>query len=106
MGRASRLRPVRLAQKLLQIRNALDLSQNEMVSRLGFTETLYREDISAFERGKREPPLPLLLAYARAVGISTDVLIDDEMDLPGRLLKAPKSAGIKRKPAVRTKRRR
>jgi len=106
MGRASRLRPVRLAEKLLHIRSALDLSQNEMVSRLGFTETLFREDISAFERGVREPPLPLLLAYARAVGISTDVLIDDEMDLPNKLLKAVKLTAVKRKPVPRTKRKR
>lgn len=106
MGRASRLKPVCLAEKLLQIRSALDLSQNEMVSRLGFSETLYREDISAFERGVREPPLPLLLAYARAVGISTDVLIDDEMDLPNKLLKAAKLTRVKRKRTSRTKRRR
>jgi hypothetical protein len=31
---------------------------------------------------EREPPLLLLLAYARLVGISTDVLIDDELELP------------------------
>jgi hypothetical protein len=42
--------------------------------------------ISGYERGEREPPLPVLLLYARLVRISTDVLIDDEMDLPKRLL--------------------
>ena len=38
--------------------------------------------ISNSEQRKREPPAMLLLAYARLVGISTDVLIDDKMDLP------------------------
>jgi transcriptional regulator with XRE-family HTH domain len=43
--------------------------------------------ISEYERGKNEPPLKILLFYARAVNISTDVLIDDEMDLPASLPK-------------------
>ena len=33
-----------------------------------------------FELGTREPPLPVLLAYAKLVDISTDVLIDDSID--------------------------
>ena len=82
MGRASRTKPARLAEKLLQIRTALGLSQNEMISRLGLTEELLREEISAFERGVREPPLPVLLRYARTAGVYVDVLIDDELDLP------------------------
>jgi len=32
--------------------------------------------------GTREPPLPILLRYARLAGISTDVLIDDDLKLP------------------------
>jgi hypothetical protein len=31
--------------------------------------------------GRREPPLMVLLAYAKLVGISTDVLIDDKLNL-------------------------
>jgi transcriptional regulator with XRE-family HTH domain len=88
MGRGARQKPDRLAEKLLQIRIALGLSQNEMISRLGLTDELLREEISAFELGKRQPPLRVLLEYARSVGISTDVLIDDEMNLPEKLLKA------------------
>ncbi len=79
------MRPVRLAEKLLQIRTALGLSQNEIISRLGLGDALIREDVSAFERGVREPPLPILLKYARIAGVSTDVLIDDELNLPERL---------------------
>ena len=85
MGRTSREKPARLAEKLTQIRNALDLSQSELLGRLGLTERLNRDDISKYERGVREPSLLVLLRYARAVNISTDVLIDDELDLPAKL---------------------
>ena len=87
MGRTSREKPARLGEKLLQVRNALGLSQNEILSRLGLTERLSRDDISKYERGVREPSLLVLLRYARAAGISTDVLIDDELNLPARLRK-------------------
>ena len=85
MGRSSREKPARLAEKLVQIRLALGLSQNEILSRLMLTERLNRDDISKYERGAREPSLPVLLRYARAVNVSTDVLIDDELDLPAKL---------------------
>lgn len=85
MGRGARERPKRLAEKLTQIRLRLELSQNEMVSRLRLTGELTREVVSAFELGTREPPLPTLLRYARVAGVSTDVLIDDELDLPESL---------------------
>ena len=82
MGKAKRMKPERLTEKLLQVRESLGLSQSEMVERLGFSDLFSRNYISAFELGTREPPLPFLLAYARLIGISTDVLIDDELDLP------------------------
>jgi len=85
MGRTSREKPARLAEKLVLIREALGLSQNEMLSRLGLTERLNRDDLSKYERGVREPSLPVLLHYARAANVSTDVLIDDELDLPAKL---------------------
>ena len=86
MGRSSRPKPERLAAKLLQIRNALNVSQAEMVKRLDYPK-IHPAHVSGYERGDREPPLPVLLRYARLVKISTDVLIDDEMDLPARLRK-------------------
>lgn len=85
MGRASREKPARLAEKLLQIRTALGLSQNGMLRRLGIAEKGYRNYISDFENGVREPSLPVLLKYARLVGVSMDVLVDDELDLPEQL---------------------
>ena len=87
MGTKPRIRPERLAEKLFEIRNALGLSQSEMLRHLGVEDLIVFKQISAYEMGKREPPLPILLQYARAAGISTDVLIDDEMDLPEKLPK-------------------
>ena len=81
MGRSSRPKPERLAAKLLQIRNALDISQVEMVKRLDYPK-IHPAHVSGYERGEREPPLPVLLRYARMAGVSTDILIDDELDLP------------------------
>ena len=85
--RAARLKAERLGEKLLQIREALGISQSEMLRRLGFEDALFYNRISDYELGKREPPLPILLQYARVAGVSTDVLIDDEMNLPERLPK-------------------
>jgi len=87
---AARMRSERLAEKLLQIRNALGLSQTEMLRRLGFEDTLVYNRISDFELGKREPPLPVLLQYARVAGVQMEVLADDELDLPEKLPSGPK----------------
>jgi len=51
----------------------------------GLEDELDRANISNYELGEREPALYVILKYARAVGISTDVLIDDELDLPAKL---------------------
>jgi transcriptional regulator with XRE-family HTH domain len=86
---APRQKPERLAEKLKQIREALGLSQDGMLERLGLADEFFRSRISAYELGNREPPLPVLLKYARLIGVSTDVLIDDELDLPAKLPKHP-----------------
>ena len=85
MGGAARIRPKRLPEKLRQIRLALGLSQTEMLKRLGYENRIAYHRISNYELGTGEPPLPVLLAYARLAGVSTDVLIDDESDLPSKL---------------------
>lgn len=89
MARGARLKPDRLSEKLIQVRMSLGLSQNELIRELGVDLTQNR--ISEYEIGKGEPPLPVLLKYARLVGISTDVLIDDELDLPAKLPAKPKN---------------
>jgi transcriptional regulator with XRE-family HTH domain len=103
---APRRKPERLAEKLLQIRLFLGLSQDGMLRRLDLADELIRSRISEYELGKREPDLPVLLKYARCVGISTDVLIDDEMDLPERLLKVSKQGTARSKSVARSKRKR
>lgn len=83
MGEKARPKPKRLAEKLLQIRVRLGLSQNELIRHLGVELTQNR--ISDYELGIGEPSLPVILRYARLVGLSTDFLIDDELDLPTKL---------------------
>jgi transcriptional regulator with XRE-family HTH domain len=88
MGSASRREfhsPKRLASKLLRIRQELGLSQNEMIKALGSPERVLQSSISGYELGVREPPLLILLRYAHIARVSTDVLIDDKLDLPDRL---------------------
>jgi transcriptional regulator with XRE-family HTH domain len=94
MGRKPRLKPERLAEKLRRIREALGLSQSEMWTHLGVEDLIWSKQISTYELGTNEPPLPILLRYARAANVSTDVLIDDELDLPEKLpARTVKSSG-------------
>ncbi len=96
MGRVTRPQPKRLAEKLLQIRTGLELSQNEMIRQMGLSEELRREEISDFERGRRVPSLLVTLHYARAFGVYVDVLIDDELELPqkGKAKRKTKSSRV------------
>jgi len=85
MGANPRVRPKRLAEKLRYIRASLDLTQAELLRKLDIEGLATQSKISEFESGKREPSLIILLQYARAVNVSTDVLIDDRLDLPAKL---------------------
>jgi transcriptional regulator with XRE-family HTH domain len=96
MGHA-RPRPSRLAEKLLQIRNALGLSQTEMHRRLGVEDLIEYNSISKYELDRNEPPLMILLEYARVANVYVDVLIDDALDLPDRLPSPTKSEGVRRR---------
>jgi transcriptional regulator with XRE-family HTH domain len=72
--------PLHLASKLTNLRNDLGLSQGEIATRLGVKD---RASISGYERGEREPPLPVLLEYARLVpGVTMEILVDDKLTLP------------------------
>jgi transcriptional regulator with XRE-family HTH domain len=96
MGKKPRRRPQRLCEKLSAIRNARGLSQSQMVKRLD-VEGIVASQISEFETGKREPSLIVVLQYARAAHVSTDVLIDDELDLSDKPGSAKKRATKKAK---------
>jgi transcriptional regulator with XRE-family HTH domain len=104
MGTKPRSKPERLPEKLLQIRNALGLSQTEMLYRLGVEDLIPYKQISKYETGKGEPMLGVLLQYARVGGVYVDVLIDDELDLPDKLPGTINHNEIRRKFASRRKR--
>lgn len=97
MGQSPRPVPARLAEKLLLIREGLRLSQNELIHHFGLGDELTQARVSAYERGVREPPLHVLLRYARAANVSAEALIDNELDLPKKLPASPKSEGLKRR---------
>jgi transcriptional regulator with XRE-family HTH domain len=92
MARYARLRPRRLTEKLLNIRTGLGLSQNEMLRQLGLADQRFRSSISSYELGDSQPPLPILLRYARLAGVCLDVIVDDELDLPRSLPGTPQHA--------------
>jgi transcriptional regulator with XRE-family HTH domain len=77
----SRPRRKHLAKKLLQIRCGLGVSQGELVRQLGVQALIDHTTISKYELDKNEPPLVILLAYARLTGIAVEQIIDDELDL-------------------------
>lgn len=72
-------RQKRLAEKLLQIRQWLGLSQPEIVERLGVESdhTL----ISMYEHNRRQPPLDVLLAYARIAEVPLEQIVDDDLEM-------------------------
>lgn len=81
MGRSSRCKPLKLAEKLHTIRVGwLGLSQTEMAKALDLK--VHYTAVSHFELGTREPDLLVVLRYARLAGIPMEVLVDDKLDLP------------------------
>ena len=80
-----RPRPQRLASKLRQIREALELSQTQMLIRLGLEDSMHYGRISQYENDEREPTLMTLLAYARVAAVHLEDIVDDDLDLPARL---------------------
>jgi transcriptional regulator with XRE-family HTH domain len=103
MGKHPRPKQAHLGEKLLQIRRSLDLSQNGILRHLGLEDILSRTIISNYELGEREPPLYVLLRYARAAGVCLDSIVDDDLDLPGKLPGIPKHDVIKRESKSRSK---
>lgn len=104
MGRAPRPHPARLAAKLQQIRTVLGLSQAEMFKRLGDTGTrLYVRHIDDYEKGRRIPHLEVVLAYARAAGVTMEVIVDDKLNLPDHIPPPLEVEGVM-KPKQRTRR--
>ena len=84
MSKRSTTKSTRLSQKLKRIRIGLGLSQSEILDRLGFSERLFRSNISQYERGARVPSPKVLLQYSRLAELDLAVLIDDDLELPAR----------------------
>ncbi|MDQ5826528.1 MAG: helix-turn-helix domain-containing protein [Chloroflexota bacterium] len=101
MAMASRKKPERLAEKLLEIRQKLGLSQHGLIQHLGLSDELEQDYVSKFERGMLMPPLHVLLAYAEAANVWVEALIKDSVDLPDKLPSRTKHEGVLRKQARR-----
>jgi transcriptional regulator with XRE-family HTH domain len=76
-----RPRPKHLAKKLLHIRLSLGLSQPQLLNELGVQDQIHYTNISKYELDKNEPPLTILLAYARLAGIPVEQIIDDKLQV-------------------------
>lgn len=85
------VQPKRIAKKVTQIRLSMGLTQEQMAAALRERAAkgvrIHAGYVGLYEMGTRTPLPLVILAYAKVAGISTDVLIDDELDLPKRLLK-------------------
>ena len=77
MGQRPRPRPEHLPAKLLAIRHALNATQGEIAFLVGVTTPRVHE----YEKGKREPNLLTLMAYARIAGVLLDRIVDDSKEL-------------------------
>lgn len=101
MGTNRRPQPARLAEKLWTIRARLGLSQEQMVERLDYHKSpLYPSQISLFEQGKREPPVLILLHYARMIsttggGEFLEAILEDDMELPDTLPADPREVSLR-----------
>jgi transcriptional regulator with XRE-family HTH domain len=63
------------------IRDHKGWTLDRMAEAVGKAGVSRRTRVYEWERGDRQPDLSTLLAYARLVDVSVEVLIDDEMDL-------------------------
>lgn len=85
MGRPARNRPALLPNKLLAIREILNLRRVEIASRLqaqilSHSAKEYRIKggrISEWESGRREPDMLVLLAYSRLAHVSMNLMVED-----------------------------
>jgi transcriptional regulator with XRE-family HTH domain len=96
-----RPKPLRLAEKLRQIRTQLGLSQTELLERMGLAGAMHYGRISEYEQGKREPSLMTLLAYARTAAVHLEDIVADEFELPRKLPGKVNYRGITRKSSAK-----
>jgi transcriptional regulator with XRE-family HTH domain len=94
--RHPRPQPDRLAEKLRYLRTKLGYTLDEMARALSRVKKSppNKSHIHRFEAGTREPSLLVLLEYSRVAKVPVEVIIDDDIDLPTKLLHATKQASI------------
>jgi transcriptional regulator with XRE-family HTH domain len=68
----------RFGEKLHALRTAHELTLQQLAAELGYATHAY---ISELESGKKVPTAALVLKVARKFGVSTDVLMKDELEL-------------------------
>lgn len=73
--------PKHLGDKLRAIRRHKGWTLDQMAEAVGKAGVSRRARVYEWEKGARQPDLAALLAYARLAGVTTDVLIDDDLDL-------------------------
>lgn len=69
---------IMLGEKLKNLRNDKDLTQEQVAKYLGLTRGAY----AGYELGRRDPDKQTLLKLARFYGVSVDFLIDDSIKKP------------------------
>jgi transcriptional regulator with XRE-family HTH domain len=97
MGKGKGRHPRFLGKKLRAIRDRLGLSQNGMLRQLGLDDEFTQAELSAYERGVRQPPFHVLLEFSKTARVWVNVLIDDELSLPPELPSKIMHEGISRK---------
>lgn len=68
-----------LADKIIELRKKSGWSQEELASQLGVT----RQSVSKWEGAQSVPDMDKILSMSRMFGVSTDILLKDELELPG-----------------------
>ena len=96
-----RPRPRRMASKLREIREKLELSQSQMLARLDLKEKMHYGRISQYENDEREPSLITVLAYAHVAGVHLEDIVSDDLDLPSKIPGNVNYQGVRHKPSRR-----
>jgi hypothetical protein len=69
-----------------------------MFERLGDTGTrLYARHIDDYEKDRRIPHLEVVLAYARAAGVTMEIIVDDALDLPDHIPPRQNTGGVRKR---------